>query len=165
MPTTKPLSPRNDIPALFGWLALCALVAFAGSMATLSAPEFYRQLQRPAWSPPAWIFGPVWTTLYAMMAIAAWLTWRQGAAWRGPLGWFLAQLVLNGLWSWVFFAWQQGALALANIVALWVLIVVCMGGFMRYSRPAGWLLAPYLGWVSFATLLTYAVWRANPGLL
>ena len=140
-------------------LAASLLLAFAaaaiGGVASASAPEFYRELTRPAWAPPAWLFGPVWTVLYLLMGIAAWLVWRErgfGGA-RTALSLFLVQLAANALWSWLFFAWRQGALAFVEIVILWALILATVVAFWRVRPLAGALLVPYLAWVSFATAL------------
>lgn len=152
---------------LVGWLALCFLAAAIGSVGSMDAPSFYGQLQQPGWAPSPSVFGPVWTLLYTLMAIAAWLVWRQGGFKANPvaLGVFLAQLALNALWSWTFFAWQLGALSLANIVVLLALIVATIALFWRVQRWAAVLLVPYLLWVGFATALNFALWRLNPGAL
>jgi tryptophan-rich sensory protein len=134
-----------------------------GALATRDAQGFYAGLVKPTWAPPAWIFGPVWTTLYLLMGVAAWLVWRKGgwADASAALSLFVAQLVCNALWSWLFFAWRRGALAFAEVVLLLILIVATIFAFARVHRTAALLLLPYLAWVSFATALTYAVWRAN----
>lgn len=150
--------------ALAGWLAASFAAAALGAVATRQAPEFYAQLARPDWAPPGWLFGPVWTVLYAMMGIAAWRVWRK-AGFGSALYLFLAQLALNALWSWLFFAWRLGAAAFAEVVVLWALIAATLAAFLRIDRLAGALLVPYLAWVSFAAALTYAVWRANPHVL
>jgi tryptophan-rich sensory protein len=113
------------------------------------------------------VFGPVWTILYADMAISAWLIWRTHGftAGRTALALFLVQLVLNALWSWLFFVWHEGDLAFAEVVVLWVLIVATIVAFWRLNRIPALLMLPYLAWVSFATALTYATWQLNPGLL
>jgi benzodiazapine receptor len=160
-------SAVNPGLALVGWLSLCAAAGTIGAIASISAPEFYAALMRPRWAPPAGIFGPVWTLLYTAMGVAAWLVWRE-RGWsraRGALGLFVLQLACNTLWSWLFFAWHRGALAFADIVVLLVLIVATMVAFARIRRLAAWLLAPYLAWVAFATLLNYSVWQLNPLLL
>jgi tryptophan-rich sensory protein len=153
--------------ALAGWLALSYWVAAAGAAASAQAGAFYGELVRPAWAPPGWLFGPVWSVLYTLMAVAAWLVWRErgwrGAAW--PLGIYLAQLAANALWTWLFFAWRQGALAFAEILLLWALIAATMAAFWRVKPLAAVLLAPYLLWVTFASALAFALWRLNPGLL
>lgn len=150
--------------ALAGWLAASFVAAALGAVATRQAPEFYAQLVRPDWAPPGWLFGPVWTLLYAMMAIAAWRVWRK-AGFGTALYLFLAQLALNALWSWLFFAWRLGGAAFGEILLLWLLIAATVAAFFRIDRLAAALLVPYLLWVSFACALTYAVWRANPQLL
>ncbi len=161
------MSKKGQWFGLIGWLALCYTVAGLGAMASIQAATFYAGLARPAWAPPGWLFGPVWTALYGMMAVAAWLVWRREGwrACRGALGLFVLQLGLNGLWSWLFFAWHQGAWAFADIVALWLSLACTIAAFGKRQRLAGWLLVPYLLWVSFAAALNYAVWQLNPGVL
>lgn len=136
-------------------------------MATVDAGSFYSQLVRPTWAPPGWAFGPVWTVLYLLMAIAAWLVWReQGAGDRRlALTLFMVQLGANALWSWLFFAWRNGALAFAEVLVLLALIAATIAVFWRVRRLAGVLLLPYLAWVCLATALTWAVWQGNPQLL
>lgn len=152
---------------LAGWLAVTFLAAAAGGLASVNAGDFYTRLALPTWAPPPWLFGPVWTALYLMMGIAAWLVWRRGgfAAARLPLTVYLVQLAFNALWTWLFFAWQRGALAFAEILVLWVLIIATLAMFWRIRRLAGALLVPYLLWVTFATALTWAVWKRNPDVL
>ncbi|HVM49550.1 MAG TPA: TspO/MBR family protein [Candidatus Acidoferrum sp.] len=147
--------------SLVGWLAACFLAASLG--AVFMPGDWYAMLKKPSWNPPAWIFGPVWTTLYAMMAVAAWLVWKRGgfAARRIPLALFLAQLVLNAAWTPLFFGLHQLGFACAEIVSLWLLIAATLAAFRPLSRAAAWLLAPYLAWVSFAAALNFAVWRLN----
>ena len=138
-----------------------------GAMATRRAPEFYTALSRPSWAPPASVFGPVWTVLYILMAIAAWLVWKErgfGGA-RGPLVLFAVQLALNALWSWLFFAWQRGGLAELEIVVLLVFIVLTLIAFWRVQPLAGALMVPYLVWVCFATALTFSLVQRNPAVL
>lgn len=148
--------------ALAGWWLLCFGAAAVGS---LTPPgEWYAQLRKPAWNPPNWIFGPVWSALYTMMAVAAWLVWRRGgfAAQRKALGWFLVQLVLNAAWSPLFFGLRNPALAFVEILLLWSAILVTMLACWKVHRGAGALLAPYLAWVSFAAFLNFTLWRLNP---
>jgi tryptophan-rich sensory protein len=163
----SPFSTQKQAVGLVAWLAIGFLAAGLGAAASIDAGPFYAQLVRPAWAPPASLFGPVWTALYALMAIAAWLAWRVGGfrAARAALTLFLVQLALNALWSWLFFAWHRGGLALADIVLLWAAIVATLVAFWRIRPLAGALLVPYLLWVGFATALNYAVWRLNPQLL
>ena len=158
---------RKQIVGLVAWLIVSFIAAFIGGAASIQAGPFYSQLARPEWAPPASIFGPVWTVLYALMGIAAWLVWRAAdfRTTRFPITSFLVQLALNALWSWLFFGWHQGALAFADILLLWVLIVATLIAFWRISRLAGALLFPYLLWVSFATALNYSVWQLNPQVL
>lgn len=148
-------------------LGVCFAAAAIGGMATQRAPDFYLSLSRPSWAPPSSLFGPVWTVLYAMMAIAAWLVWKERgfAGARGALSLFLVQLAFNALWSWLFFAWQEGALAQVEIVLLLVLIVLTIVAFWRVSKLAGALMLPYLAWVAYATALTFALVQRNPGAL
>ena len=152
---------------LAAWLALSFVAAAVGGVATADAGGFYQSLSRPAWAPPAWLFGPMWTFLYVLMGIAAWLVWKargwRGA--RGPLALFLVQLAVNALWSWLFFAWREGGAAFAGVVVLWILIACTLVAFWRVRPLAGLLLLPYLAWVSLATALTLAVWQRNPQLL
>ena len=151
---------------LFAWLLLTFVAAAVGAMGSVDAGTFYAQLARPAWAPPAWVFGPVWSLLYALMGVAAWLIWRmRGVGVRTALILFVVQLAANALWSWLFFAWHLGGLAFAEVVLLWLLIVATVLSFQRISSFAAALLLPYLAWVSLAAALTYATWKLNPGLL
>ena len=157
----------KQIIGLVAWLAVSFIAAAIGRAASIQAGPFYSQLVRPEWAPPPGLFGPVWTVLYALMGIAAWLIWRVGGfrAARTALTLFLVQLVVNALWSWLFFGWHLGALAFADIVLLWVLIVATLFAFWRIRPLAGALLIPYLLWVSFASVLNYSVWQLNPQIL
>lgn len=163
----NPLPARKDILGLLAWLAVCFIAAAIGGAASIQAGPFYMQLLRPEWAPPPGVFGPVWSVLYAMMGVAAWLVWRVGGfqAARTALFLFLVQLAVNALWSWLFFGWHRGALAFADILLLWALIVATVIFFRRLRPLAGVLLLPYLLWVSFATALNFSVWRLNPGIL
>jgi tryptophan-rich sensory protein len=152
---------------LAGWLLASFVAGGIGSVASVNAAGFYGQLVQPPWAPPAWLFGPVWTVLFVLMGVAAWLVWREHG-FRGAavaLRLYVAQLLANALWTWLFFAWQQGALALAEIAILWLLIAGTLVAFWRLHRGAAWLLVPYLAWVSFAAALNFALWRLNPGVL
>jgi tryptophan-rich sensory protein len=157
-------STQKDILGLFGWLAVTFAASAIGAVASIDAQSFYGQLIQPSWAPPPSVFGPVWTTLYAMMAIAAWLVWRSGgiSANRTAFVLFAVQLALNALWSWLFFAWGYGALAFAEVVLLWIFIAATLIAFWRVSRLACLLLVPYLLWVSFASALNYSLWQLNP---
>ena len=160
-------SKVQEIGGLIGWLAVSFIASAIGAVASLQADQFYTKLIRPDWAPPPFIFGPVWTVLYALMGVAAWLVWRAEGfrAARVALTLFLIQLIPNAAWTWLFFAWQQGGLAFWDILLLWVLIVATMIAFWRIRPVAGFLLVPYLLWVSFASVLNYAMWQLNPGLL
>ena len=159
--------PRFPLLGLFAWLALVVAAAALGGLASADSADFYRQLDRPDWAPPAWLFGPVWSALYLMMAVAAWMIWRvrgfRGAPWALTL--FVVQLGLNALWTWLFFAWRLGALSLVEIVVLLALILGTLIAFWRRQRFAALLLMPYLLWVTFAAVLTYSLWARNPGVL
>jgi benzodiazapine receptor len=156
----------TQIAGLFGWLVVAFIAAGIGGLASVNAGEFYESLVRPGWAPPARLFGPVWTVLYLCMGVAAWLVWRQVGftAWL-PFVLFSVQLVVNALWSWLFFYFRLGGVAFFEIILLWALIVATIVAFWRISLPAGILLLPYLAWVTFAGVLAYSVWRANPDLL
>lgn len=155
----------SQVAGLLGWLLVVFVAAAVGAAASVDAPSFYAQLSKPAWAPPAGVFGPVWTVLYALMGVAAWLVWRSPGPKRAALTLFGAQLAANALWSWLFFAWHRGALAAVEILVLLALIVAMIVAFWRISRLAALLMVPYLLWVSFASVLTWAVWRSNPTLL
>lgn len=155
----------SQVAGLLGWLLVVFVAAAVGAAASVDAPSFYAQLSKPAWAPPAGVFGPVWTVLYALMGVAAWLVWRSPGPKRAALTLFGAQLAANALWSWLFFAWHRGALAAVEILVLLALIVAMIVAFWRISRLAALLMIPYLLWVSFASVLTWAVWRSNPTLL
>ena len=158
---------HKDAGALALLLLVTATAALIGGIASVRAAEFYRQLSKPGWAPPAGVFGPVWSVLYLLMAIAAWLVVRaRGWPDAGPaISLYLIQLAFNALWTWLFFRWRLGGIALLEILVLWNLVLVTTRAFWRTRRVAGLLLLPYLAWVSFAAALTYAVWRRNPGLL
>jgi translocator protein len=152
------------------WIGLVVFIAVclgAGSLGAIATtPEidgWYRTLVQTHWNPPASVFGPVWTTLYVLMGIAAWLVWKpagfQAAAM--PLTLFGGQLVLNVAWSWIFFGMHQPGWAFVEIVILWLAIAATTWAFFRRSPLAGWLMVPYLAWVSFAAVLNFTIWRLN----
>jgi len=152
------LSAADAGIGLVGWLVLCFGAAAVG--ARFRPGEWYAALRKPSWTPPSWLFAPVWTLLYAMMAVAAWLVWRQTGL-SSEVGLFVVQLALNAAWSWLFFGLHRPGLAFADIVALWVAILGTLAAFWAVRPLAGWLLVPYLAWVSFASALNAAVWRLN----
>jgi translocator protein len=149
------------------WLGISFAAAAVGGFASVNAASFYQELSRPEWAPPGWLFGPVWSLLYLLMGIAAWMVWRA-RGWRDAapaLALFLVQLAVNALWSWLFFVWRLGQASFIEVLMLWALIVWTLFAFWRARPLAGYLLVPYLLWVSFASALTYAVWQRNPGIL
>jgi translocator protein len=159
--TIRQVSGRRSALGLGAWLIACYGAAALG--AQFAPGAWYAELAKPAWTPPAIVFGPVWTVLYAMMAVAAWLVWKAhgfGGA-RLALGLFGVQLILNAAWSWLFFGRQQPGLAFIDIVLLWVMIVATIIAFRRLRPGAAALLVPYLLWVSFAAALNFAIWRMN----
>jgi translocator protein len=152
----------NPILMLVLFIAVCFAVAGAGSIFTSTAvTHWYPSLRKPLWNPPAWVFGPVWTALYLMMAVAAWLIWRKTGFAGGALKLFALQLVLNALWSPLFFGLRSPLAGLLDIVPLWAAILATMISFWEISPHAGELLIPYWLWVSFATILNFEVWRMN----
>ncbi len=158
---SNPAVPSRGYAALAGWIVLCFSASAVGAF--FMPGEWYAGLAKPSWNPPNWIFGPVWTALYLMMAVSAWKVWRKGGfeAQRRPLGIFLTQLVLNVAWSPIFFGLHNPGLAFAEILLLWTAIVATLRAFLRVDRIAGMLLAPYLAWVTFASVLNFALWRLN----
>ncbi len=146
-------------------IVLCLAAGFLGSLATRpSIPGWYAALEKPSFNPPNWLFGPVWTLLYILMGIALFLVWRLGLDTRGvktAVILFLVQLALNVLWSYVFFGAHRLGGAFAVIAVLWVFILLTMLRFFPLYRAAGWLLVPYLLWVSFASVLNFSIWRLN----
>jgi tryptophan-rich sensory protein len=155
-------SRRRDAVALLIALAVCfAASAIGGLITATSVDGWYQELARPTWNPPDWVFAPVWTTLFAAMAVAAWLVWRRDRRWTGALTLFAIQLALNVGWSALFFGLRSPGAALIEIVILVAAIAATAVAFWRRSRPAGALMIPYLLWVGFATALTAAIWRLN----
>ena len=159
-----------DSPPKHPWLGLIAavLLCFAvagvgGWVTTPSIPGWYAGLAKPSWTPPDWVFGPVWSVLYLGMAVAVWLVWRQNgfSGATVPMVLFGVQLALNGAWSWLFFGIHSPGAALVDLVLLWAAIAATTVTFWRRSIPAAILLVPYLVWVSFAGALNFAIWRLN----
>jgi benzodiazapine receptor len=152
----------TSILVLLGFGALSFLAALPGAL--FPPGDWYRRLTKPAWQPPNWIFAPVWTTLYASMALSAWLIWRtagfQGAA--VPLAVYIAQLTLNAAWTPLFFGLHRIGLGLFDIVLLWCAVVATVALFHAIHAGAALLLIPYLAWVTFAAVLNFAIWRLNP---
>lgn len=165
--TTPPPPARRltaDLPMLAAFVLLCLGVAAIGGWWTAeSVGTWYRTLRKPAWTPPGWVFGPVWTVLYILMATAAWLVWRRRheVPVRVPLTFFGVQLALNLAWSGLFFAMRRPDLALLDIAALWLVLAATTATFWRVRTLAGALLVPYLLWVTFASTLNAAIWQLN----
>ncbi len=160
----SPSSPRYG--ALVVFLVVTFAAAAIGSAATFAnVKTWYPLLVKPAWTPPSWLFAPVWSALYVAMAVAAWRVWRRqtGAAATGVLRLYGAQLALNALWSVLFFGMKRPDLALVDIAGLWLLLVLALVRFARVDCVAGWLWAPYVAWVSFASALNAAIWWLNRG--
>ena len=154
-------STGRSIAALVGWL----LLTFSASATAVFVADngWYAGLAKPAWNPPGWLFGPVWTLLYAMMAVAAWRVWRRGgwARQKTALVLFVVQWALNALWTPLFFGLHRPGWALVEILVLLIAILATLRAFWRVDRPAGLLLLPYAAWVSFATVLNWTIWRLN----
>jgi tryptophan-rich sensory protein len=151
-------SSRNAL-ALGGFLVVTfcapALSAFIG----MPGP-WYAALNKPTWNPPPWLFGPAWTLLYTLMAVAAWMVWKR-VGFAKPLKLYFVQLALNAAWTPIFFGAHEMGGALVEILALWIAILMTLRAFWAVSRPAGMLLLPYLAWVSFASVLNFTLWRLN----
>ncbi len=158
-----------DVGSVIRLVVACGVSLAAGAIGSLAVTgqgfsSWYAAIEKPGFTPPSWVFGPVWTVLYLLMGVAAFLVWQKGlgsAVVRIALVWFLVQLVLNAAWTPVFFGLHRIGLAVVVIVLLWAAIVVTMYWFFRVSRPAGTLLVPYLLWVSFAAVLNAAIWHLN----
>jgi translocator protein len=151
-----------SVGAFAGFAAACIIAA---SMGAIFRPgEWYERLRKPAWRPPNWAFAPAWTILYVAIAVSGWLVWRQygfaGAAL--PLTLYGLQLVLNAVWTPVFFGLHRIGLAFFEIVLLWIAIAATILAFAEIHTLAAWLLVPYLAWVTFAGALNFAIWRLNP---
>lgn len=156
---------RRDWLALAGFIVLCVGVGMLSGLAvSTSVIDWYPTLNKPSWNPPPWLFGPVWTILYVMMGIAAFLVWRKAgglAAMGAALVLFLLQLALNGLWSVIFFGLRSPGMAFGEVILFWFILVLTIVAFFRRSRGAGLLMLPYLAWVSFASVLNFTIWQMN----
>ena len=158
------IPPKHPWLALIVFLVVClAAAGIGGAVTTPKIGNWYATLAKPSWNPPNWIFGPVWSALYFCMAVAAWLVWRQGGftGAKVPLTLFAVQLILNVLWSCIFFGLEMPGLAFVEVLFLWLAIAATMVTFWRISTVAGILFAPYLAWVSFASVLNFTIWRLN----
>lgn len=155
----------HPLVSCLGWIVLCEVVGSLGAFFTMpSIPTWYAQLHKPLLNPPSWVFGPVWTLLYALMGISIFLVLRSKKAkkeHRWLIQIFAAQLMLNFTWSIFFFGFHAVSVAYLNILFLLVMIVFMACEYKKYSRPAAWLLVPYIVWVSFATYLNFMIWYLN----
>lgn len=152
----------QNLAALAGFVVLCLAVGGVAGFATMGGVTgWYQTLTKPSFNPPNWLFGPVWTVLYVLMAVAAWLVWRKVGLGAPAMIFFFLQLLLNFAWSFIFFRAHATGWALADITVLWITIVATMVAFVQIDTAAAWLLAPYLAWVSFASLLNASIWRLN----
>lgn len=154
----------QNILSLIIFILICLFAEVVGSYLTFtSVKDWYPTVAKPSWTPPSWLFGPVWTTLYILMGISAWMVWKEGGFQQNPfaLGIFFIQLAINVLWSGFFFGLQGIGLALINIVILWVLIIAMVITFWQTKQMAGVLNIPYWLWVSYATALNFQIWRMN----
>jgi tryptophan-rich sensory protein len=163
-PVNAEFTNRSALSSRVGllfWVALSFAAAGVGSR--FPPGDWYAHLAKPAFNPPAWVFAPVWTLLYLVMGLAAWLVWRErGVARAAPaLALFLVQLALNAAWSWLFFGLHHIGWALLDLAALWLAIGVTLLAFWAHRPLAGLLMVPYLLWVSFAALLNFQLWRLN----
>lgn len=157
-------SPLAQGGMLVLFVTVCfAAAAIGGALTAQSVDTWYQGLAKPTWNPPDWLFGPVWTLLYLLMGVAAWLVWRRSGFTKGraALLLFAVQLALNVVWSGLFFAARAPGLALAELVVLWIAIAATLVAFARHSRVAAALMAPYLAWTTFAAALNFAIWRLN----
>jgi len=142
---------KNQWLVLAGFILVPLAVGMIGGLA----------IAKPDWTPPDWIFAPVWTALFIMMAVAAWLVWRAEDRVKPAMVLFFSQLALNLAWSFLFFGARSPGMALMDIAFLWLTVLATMLAFFDRSKLAGWLFVPYLAWVSFAALLNFTIWRMN----
>jgi len=154
-----------QLSGLVFWIGICFFVAWTGAQVSpgIASADWYNSLNKPSWNPPNWIFGPVWTLLYTLMGIAAWLIWKNfGFHQAGKaLSFFIIQLLLNGVWSQLFFGLELPGWAFFEILILLAAIVLTIYFFSKKHTTAAWLLVPYLAWAAFATALNGAIWWMN----
>lgn len=158
-------SKLGEFLILFSSIIICQLAGFIGSLFTTpSIPSWYAGINKPSFNPPNWVFAPVWTTLFLLMGISLYLVWRTGLNDKNvkiAIAVFVFQLVLNSLWSYLFFGLHSPFAAVIEIIFLWIAILASIILFFRISWVAGTLLIPYILWVSFASVLNFAIWRLN----
>lgn len=152
---------KKKIVGLIIWIFICSLAGIFG--AQFEPGSWYELLQKPAWTPPNWVFPVVWPILYVMMGISAWMLWKmeEVSLTDTEFTWFFMQLILNALWSWIFFGMELIATGLAEIFLLWVALIFTLFLFWHRNHTAGLLLVPYLLWVSYASALNFAIWQLN----
>ena len=156
---------KNGVKLIIAIAVPVAVGAFSGFFTASGVDGWFQTIKKPDWNPPSAVFAPVWTTLYILMGIALYLVWKSNAPAaqkKQAILFWCGQLVLNGLWSFIFFNQHAIGFALFEICLLWLAILVTIFLFARIHKAAAWLLVPYISWVSFASLLTYAIWRLNP---
>ena len=156
--------PKRELQSYAGlaiWLLLSFAAGWFGSQ--FEPGPWYAQLKKPGWTPPSSVFPPVWTALYVMMAVAAWLVWRRQGFRGAPaaLSLYLLQLALNAGWSWLFFGLQWPGVAAVELALLWLVLGMTVVGFYRHSAAAGLLLVPYLLWAGYAAILNFRIWQYN----
>jgi translocator protein len=152
--------PVSQFAVLAGFLGVVAVAAVVGAVGVQGTTDTYKQLEQPGWAPPSWLFGPVWTLLYVMIAVSGWLVWRR-VGWSRELIPYGVQLLLNAVWTPLFFGSGLRGLALIDIVLLWLAIAWTVWRFQRIRPVAAALLLPYWAWVTFATALNASIWYLN----
>jgi tryptophan-rich sensory protein len=161
---TPPPTRAVSLFALLGFLIITFCAAFVGARASISSTEMYATMIKPGWSPPGWLFGPVWSVLYCLMAVAAWRVWKLVGL-RSAVTVYLIHLIFQALWSWLFFGLGRADWAMVDIVILWLMIAWLVFAFRRSDKLASIMMVPYLVWVSFAALLNATLWALNGGVL
>lgn len=155
---------KNEVVKLITAVSLTVVLGGVGGWVTApEIPAWYAGLTKPSFNPPNWLFGPVWTTLYILMGISFYLVWKQPVSKERnrALLLFTVQFILNFCWSFIFFGMHETGWALAEMIVLWIMILITIFSFIRFSATAAWLLVPYILWVSFAMVLNAAIWRLN----
>lgn len=155
------MNTRQKYAGLLGWILLCSLAGAIG--ASFEPGAWYETIIKPSFTPPDRVFSIVWPVLYLVMAVAAWMVWKEFGFEEGrrPLKWFMVQLMLNAVWSWLFFGTHNVGPALAEMVLLWSAVIFTTLLFWQYNRWAGWLMVPYTIWITYAVALNYAIWELN----
>ena len=154
----------NTVKLIIAIAIPVAVGAISGLFTTAEIPGWYQTINKPSWNPPSWIFGPVWTTLYILMGISLFLIWKSDAnehVKKTAISLFAIQLIFNFFWSFIFFKQHQIGWAFAEIIVMWIFILLTIFAFAPINKVAAWLLVPYISWVSFASILNYTIWRLN----